>query len=451
VLSQVVLCAAHSVAGPRASLATASSQQQSPQLPPLTLTVTRTHTPLHLLRACAVLSPVMEARNARLTYGSTVVDASRMVIIVISDVGLPELQRFMVEAAKEGADGRLLGAFLEKRLRAQLSLEWRNAFGGLDMGARATAIVPFLPLNYTGSAEVIRHYLRRLSDDPAFQRYWDQLRFTEEVVTLLAEPKYVDYNATTCALPAPTATPSAAKSATAKGAASGSASVKVGADGSQLASAGAASAAASRAASGYARTLCGTAVGLPGCAYVNHGARRLVEQHNSPLKRLGRALLRAVKPAGRAATASPGSSASAVGPVVVESARWHHAQAIAHRSVLGSVKNATSRLLGALGWGSGSSKGADETGGRAVKGEGPQFRRVTIALDLACAAEVGGAGASRMSAVDRASLRITRCVAMGTSPTTGGGHTDAHGHGSWDSGITDDDDSDCVVLYEGPL
>jgi hypothetical protein len=399
----------------------------------------------------------METSGAHLVYRRSptdtapyLLDGSHMAIIVISDVGLADIHRYISEAGRESADTAFLAAFLERRLRSQLTAEWKEAFGGLDLGAKATALVPLLPLNHTGTMAIIHHYLQRLASNDAYARAWDAFEWTPEVLTLMAEPKFVDYNATACGAFSGMKTEPQHSSTSTSGTRAGSGGAKakesaeVGADGSV--GGGKPRGGASKAGKhptaqkppaaetqrqpppppqpamgdqddrGAAGRLCGVSRAVPTCAFVNHGVRRVVAHAHSPLRRLVRQVDKIVDAAGLSLAApvvaysTNATTAAAIDARRLPSERWRTAQ-----QKKDGFGTRVARLFGVAT----RTPTPTPTSAPVV-----QPGAVVMRVDVVCPAGSGapastpnasaGAGSPPALDVDAVTLRLTRCVQVRT-------------------------------------
>jgi len=168
--------------------------------------------------ALAVLSPLFQGRRSKLRHPdlNTALDASRMVIIIISDIGVPEIEQFINDEltvqvqmqAQNDASTTARGAIpkydvgmLHKRLSVRMRQRLSNEFSqdasssnGLDLGNLAEAIIPFMPFNYTGTQALLSKELENYGNSRGFQSFADHLEWTPALTAYLSLPKFVRYS-----------------------------------------------------------------------------------------------------------------------------------------------------------------------------------------------------------------------------------------------------------------
>lgn len=167
--------------------------------------------------ALAVLSPLFQGRRSKLRHPdlNTALDASRMVIIIISDIGVPEIEQFIndeltmqvqMQAQNDAStttsglpkyDVSMLHKRLSVRMRQRLSNDFSqdsSSSNGLDLGNLAEAIIPFMPFNYTGTQALLSKELENYGNSRSFQSYADHLEWTPALTAYLSLPKFVRYS-----------------------------------------------------------------------------------------------------------------------------------------------------------------------------------------------------------------------------------------------------------------
>lgn len=167
--------------------------------------------------ALAVLSPLLQGKRAKLHHPdfSEPLDASRMVIIIISDIGVAEIEEFVQAevsamaasttspaspSAANGYNPALDFAYLQRRLvvkmRKVLTSEFKPSSQdvGLDLGGLADSIISFMPFNGTGAIALIDRELHRLDSMKVIRTYVDHLTWDSAVPAYLSLPKYLEYN-----------------------------------------------------------------------------------------------------------------------------------------------------------------------------------------------------------------------------------------------------------------
>lgn len=68
---------------------------------------------------------------------------SRLVVIIIADIGQDSIDRFLLQESASGADAPALRERLMRHLRAELAREWQGA--GMDLVGLVKSVVPFMP------------------------------------------------------------------------------------------------------------------------------------------------------------------------------------------------------------------------------------------------------------------------------------------------------------------
>jgi hypothetical protein len=180
--------------------------------------------------ALAVLGPLLQGRHARVAHPDLdePLDATRMVIILISDIGIPEIEEYVqaeasalaalsstanaaAAALPPAAAGRapsaasldvgLLQRRLSAQMRARISEEFRPRVVdpgsppvGLDLGGLVDSVITFFPFNHTGAASLLEKGLEDLGRMPGIRAYIDGLEWSPEVPSLLALPRFLKYN-----------------------------------------------------------------------------------------------------------------------------------------------------------------------------------------------------------------------------------------------------------------
>jgi DNA replication protein DnaC len=167
--------------------------------------------------ALSVLSALLQGRHSKLRHPdlNTALDATRMVIIIISDIGVPEIEQFINEELSMQVqsltsrdslpisggvpkyDVGMLHRRLSIRMRQRLTNEFSNDIGssnGLDLGNLAEAIIPFMPFNYSGTQALLNKELENFANSRGFQLFADHLEWSPELIAYLSLPKFVRYS-----------------------------------------------------------------------------------------------------------------------------------------------------------------------------------------------------------------------------------------------------------------
>jgi hypothetical protein len=164
--------------------------------------------------ALAVLSPLLQGRRSKLRHPDLNVplDATRMVIIIISDIGVPEIEQFIhdelayqveLQPTKNDIssvsnvpkyDVGMLHKRLSIRMRQRLSYEFSSSSNGLDLGSLAEAIIPFMPFNHSGTQDLLSKELENYGNSRGFQLFADRLEWTLALTAYLSLPKFVRYS-----------------------------------------------------------------------------------------------------------------------------------------------------------------------------------------------------------------------------------------------------------------
>lgn len=155
-----------------------------------------------------VLSPFLRNEASRMEYaqpasaGGQVIalDASRVIFILVSDIGQREVEAFMAAAAgKSGGGAASPGGRPSRAARQRLLKEMRWAISnrtldaGVDMGAHAHAVIPFLPLTQTAVREVLEK--RLLAWQPRSE-YWHSVSWRNhaDLAELMSDRAYTKYS-----------------------------------------------------------------------------------------------------------------------------------------------------------------------------------------------------------------------------------------------------------------
>jgi len=164
--------------------------------------------------ALSVLSPLLQGRRSKLRHPDLNVplDATRMVIIIISDIGVPEIEQFITDELAYQVelqptknditsvsnipkyDVGMLHTRLSIRMRQRLSNEFSSSSNGLDLGSLAEAIIPFMPFNHSGTQDLLSKELENYGNSRGFQLFADRLEWTPALTSYLSLPKFVRYS-----------------------------------------------------------------------------------------------------------------------------------------------------------------------------------------------------------------------------------------------------------------
>ena len=239
-----------------------------------------------------VLSPLLQGRRSRLSHPDLPqpLDARRLVLIIIADVGNAEVEAFLDEElslqARAAAAGgaRASSANLQHRLtarmRARLSAEFAAA--GIDLGALADNVITFMPFNQTGVRSLInRLLLAEVAPNALAGGFATRLEWSSEVLTLLSiRAQYAQ-------------TPRCRADVVAllarhKGANTAAATTGVLADGSSAPVAAEDSGEDEEA--GEELSICGVPCAMPRSCFVRHGARSIKDHGGGPIQKLKKIL-----------------------------------------------------------------------------------------------------------------------------------------------------------------
>lgn len=147
--------------------------------------------------AIAALRPLLDGSSARFKVPGTSqsLDASRVVLVVVADVGVSDIEAFYKEARAAGSvTGSGLKRGLDQRLRRTLSAEFSER--GLDLGKLAEHIIPFAPFNASGVRRLISTEVKKLrARNSDLRKAVDSIRVTLAARTLLSLPSsFIDYD-----------------------------------------------------------------------------------------------------------------------------------------------------------------------------------------------------------------------------------------------------------------
>jgi DNA polymerase III delta prime subunit len=147
----------------------------------------------------AALAPLLQGRRAqlRLAGHDQPVDASRMAVVLISDVGVPEIERFIQDELRlkgHKEDATLLQRRLTVKMRERLSAEFASPKHELNLGAFADTIVAFLPFNQTGARALLEKELRAMAQLPSMLSLADHIEWTPDVTAWFSLPRFLRYS-----------------------------------------------------------------------------------------------------------------------------------------------------------------------------------------------------------------------------------------------------------------
>ena len=147
--------------------------------------------------AIAALRPLLDGSSARFKVPGTSLslDASRVVLIIVADVGVSDIEAYYKEARASGsATTTGLKRGLDQRLRRTLSSEFSDR--GLDLGKLAEHIIPFAPFNASGVRRLISTEVRRLrTKNSDLRKAVDSIKVTLAARTFLSLPSsFIDYD-----------------------------------------------------------------------------------------------------------------------------------------------------------------------------------------------------------------------------------------------------------------
>jgi len=235
-------------------------------------------------RVLSELLPLLQGARSRLYHadfggGIKPLDASSMVVVLVSDAGLQVL-----EGGAAGASARLA-----RKLVDALDMEFLES--GLPLGSLVNNIVPFINLNGAEVAAVVAHHLAHERLPRELRDLADALRVEPAALTALSSMAYVPYtswlttwepekNQTEPQRMHTDACQKDARRVERERQQQQQREAAVGADGG-------ASAAAPEAAG---PTLCGAPCGVPASCVAMRGARSVMHQAATPVKRLTKLL-----------------------------------------------------------------------------------------------------------------------------------------------------------------
>lgn len=164
--------------------------------------------------ALAVFSSLLQGTSAYLKHPEAAqpLDATRTVIILISDIAIDEIEKYMETQAINIAKIRLKSPSLLptveeittlNRIQTTFATEMRKRLKtdfhpsedavGLELGNLADNIISFMPLNYSGVIDVLDKGLTEISKQSSVRTFAHELRWDKEVLGFLATPKFAKY------------------------------------------------------------------------------------------------------------------------------------------------------------------------------------------------------------------------------------------------------------------
>jgi len=146
--------------------------------------------------ALAELRGLLTDQHAALVHPTAGrLSASRLVIIVISDVGMPEVAQFVTAVHGAGSSlsrPDLAHSRLADKMRVLVDAEFSK--GGFELGRLAESVIAFMPFDQTATRLVLHRWLAELRDSSStVRKYAQALTWTPAVVDMLSTPRFAKY------------------------------------------------------------------------------------------------------------------------------------------------------------------------------------------------------------------------------------------------------------------